>query len=118
VPSREFYDYEAKYVDARSRLEIPASLDDRTMREVQRQAVLAFEAIDGSGLARVDFLLSRTSGELYVNEINTLPGFTTISMYSKLWAASGVDYPTLVERLIALAIARHQDKQQLKTTAF
>jgi D-alanine-D-alanine ligase len=118
VPSREFYDYEAKYVDARSRLEIPASLDEPTMREVQRQAVLAFEAIDGSGLARVDFLLSRTSGELYVNEINTLPGFTTISMYSKLWAATGVDYPTLVERLIALAIARHHDKQQLKTTAF
>ena len=118
VPSREFYDYEAKYVDARSRLEIPASLDEPTMREVQRQAVLAFAAIDGSGLARVDFLLNRTSGELYVNEINTLPGFTTISMYSKLWAATGVDYPTLVERLIALAIARHHDKQQLKTTAF
>jgi D-alanine-D-alanine ligase len=118
VPSREFYDYEAKYVDARSRLEIPAVLDAVTLRAVQVQAVRAFGAIDGSGLARVDFLLSRTTGELFVNEINTLPGFTTISMYSKLWGASGVDYPTLVERLIALALARHHDKQQLRTSAF
>lgn len=118
VTSREFYDYEAKYVDARSRLEIPAALDDAVMLDVQRQAVLAFEAIDGSGLARVDFLLSRSTGDLYVSEINTLPGFTTISMFSKLWAASGVDYSTLVERLVALAIARHHDKQQLKTSAF
>ena len=87
-------------------------------REVRQQAVRAFAAIDGSGLARVDFLLSRTTGELFVNEINTLPGFTTISMYSKLWGATGVDYPTLVERLIALALARHHDKQQLRTSAF
>ena len=84
----------------------------------QRQAILAFQAIDGSGLARVDFLLSRTTGELFVNEINTLPGFTTISMYAKLWAASGVDYQSLVERLVALAIARHREKQQLRTSAF
>jgi D-alanine-D-alanine ligase len=118
LPAREFYDYEAKYIDARSRSEIPAALDAETMREVRRQAILAFEAIDGSGLARVDFLLSRSTGELYLNEINTLPGFTTISMYSKLWAASGVDYPTLVERLVTLALARHQDKQQIKTSAF
>jgi len=118
VPSREFYDYEAKYIDGRSRVEIPAALDDQTAREIQRLAVAAFEAIDGSGLARVDFLLSRSTGELFVNEINTLPGFTTISMYSKLWAASGVDYGTLVERLVALAIARHQEKQELKTSAF
>ena len=86
--------------------------------EVARQAILAFQAIDGSGLARVDFLLSRSTGELFLNEINTLPGFTTISMYAKLWAASGVDYPSLVERLVALAIARHHEKQQLKTSAF
>jgi D-alanine-D-alanine ligase len=118
VPSREFYDYEAKYIDGRSRVEIPAALDDKTARDIQRLAIAAFEAIDGSGLARVDFLLSRSTGELFVNEINTLPGFTTISMYSKLWAASGVDYGTLVERLVALAIARHQEKQELKTTAF
>ena len=118
VPSREFYDYEAKYLDNRSRLEIPAVLDESLAREVRRQSIVAFEAIDGAGLARVDFLLSRSTGELFVNEINTLPGFTTISMYAKLWHASGVDYPTLVERLVALAIARHSEKQELKTSAF
>ena len=118
VPAREFYDYEAKYLDNRSRLEIPAQLDESLTREVRRQSIVAFEAIDGSGLARVDFLLSRSTGELFANEINTLPGFTTISMYSKLWHATGVDYPTLVERLVALAIARHSEKQELKTSAF
>jgi D-alanine-D-alanine ligase len=117
VPSREFYDYEAKYIDSGSRLEIPAQLDPAVAREVRRQAIVAFEAIDGTGLARVDFLLSRSSGELYVNEINSLPGFTTISMFSKLWQASGLDYPALVDRLIALAIERHADKQQSKTSA-
>jgi D-alanine-D-alanine ligase len=111
MPSREFYDYEAKYLDNTSRLEIPARLDERTADDVRRQAIEAFRAIDGAGLARVDFLLNRDTGELFVNEINTMPGFTTISMYSKLWAASGVDYPTLVDRLIQLAIERRQDKQ-------
>jgi D-alanine-D-alanine ligase len=111
MPSREFYDYEAKYLDNTSRLEIPARLDERTADDVRRQAIEAFRAIDGAGLARVDFLLNRDTGELFVNEINTMPGFTTISMYSKLWAASGVDYPTLVHRLIQLAIERRQDKQ-------
>ena len=81
------------------------------MREIQQQAVRAFRAIDGAGLARVDFLLNRATGELFVNEINTMPGFTTISMYSKLWLASGKDYPVLVDRLIALAMERHADKQ-------
>ena len=89
--------------------------DDRARCSGRRS--LAFEAIDGSGLARVDFLLSRTTGDLFLNEINTMPGFTTISMYSKLWAASGVDYPTLVDRLVALAIARQHDKQQLQARA-
>jgi D-alanine-D-alanine ligase len=111
LPSREFYDYEAKYIDTGSRLEIPAVLDEAMMREVQQQAVRAFRAIDGAGLARVDFLLNRESGELFLNEINTMPGFTTISMYSKLWHASGKDYPVLVDRLIALALERHADKQ-------
>jgi D-alanine-D-alanine ligase len=87
-------------------------------REVRRQAVLAFQAIDGAGLARVDFLLSRQTNTLFINEINTMPGFTTISMYSKLWAASAVDYPTLVDRLIVLALERHAEKQQLRTSAF
>jgi D-alanine-D-alanine ligase len=109
LPSREFYDYEAKYIDTGSRLEIPAVLDEAMMREVQQQAVRAFRAIDGAGLARVDFLLNRESGELFLNEINTMPGFTT--MYSKLWHASGKDYPVLVDRLIALALERHADKQ-------
>ena len=100
---------------ARSRLEIPAALDAGiARRRSQRQAIVAFEAIDGAGLARVDFLLSRSTGDLFVNEINTLPGFTTISMYAKLWAASGVDYAALVDRLIALAIERHTAKQQLQ----
>ncbi len=111
IPSREFYDYEAKYIDGMSRLEIPAQLAPAIAEDVRRMAIDAFLAIDGAGLARVDFLLSRTSGELFVNEINTMPGFTTISMYSKLWAASGVDYPTLVDRLITLAVERHRERQ-------
>ncbi|MEZ5319765.1 MAG: D-alanine--D-alanine ligase family protein [Vicinamibacterales bacterium] len=116
VPSREFYDYEAKYLDAGSRLEIPAALDADVTAAIQQQAVAAFHAIEGSGLARVDFLLNGGTGELFVNEINTLPGFTTISMFSKLWAASGVDYPTLVDRLVTLALDRHARKQDLKTS--
>ena len=118
VPSREFYDYEAKYLDAGSRLTIPAALDAATTNEIRRQALRAFAAIDGAGLARVDFLLDRVSGELFVNEINTMPGFTTISMFSKMWAASGVDYPTLVDRLIALAMERHEEKLELRTSVF
>src|SRR4030095_12073315 len=110
VPSREFYDYEAKYIDSGSRTGIPAELDAKATEEVRRLAVRAFQAIDGAGLARVDFLLNRSTGALYLNEINTMPGFTTISMFSKMWAASGVDYPTLVNRLISLAIERHSVK--------
>jgi len=85
--------------------------------DVKRLAIEAFKAIDCSGMARVDFLLSKETGRLYVNEINTIPGFTTISMYSQLWAASGVDYPALLDRLIKLAIERHAEKQRLKTSA-
>jgi D-alanine-D-alanine ligase len=116
VPSREFYDYEAKYLDESSTTVIPADLPPTTAAEVQRLAVAAFTAIDAAGLSRVDFLLSRTTGTLYVNEINTLPGFTTISMFAKLWEASGVSYPALVDRLIALALERHGDKQRLRTS--
>jgi D-alanine-D-alanine ligase len=116
IPSREFYDYESKYVDDGSQVVIPADLPEVTAAHVRRLAVEAFAAIDAAGMARVDFLLSRRSGELYVNEINTIPGFTTISMYAKLWAASGVDYPTLLDRLIALAQERHAEKQQLRTS--
>ncbi len=116
LPSREFYDYEAKYLDTGSRTEVPASLTDDEASMIRRQAVEAFRAIDGAGLARVDFLLSRRTGTLFVNEINTMPGFTTISMFAKLWAASGVDYGALVDRLIALARERHRDRQQLRTS--
>ena len=118
VSSREFYDYGAKYLDGHSRLEIPAALEAAQGDEVRRYAAKAFAAIDGSGLARVDFLLNRSSGELFVSEINTLPGFTTISMFAKLWAASGVDYGALVDRLITLAIERHAEKQALRTRLF
>ena len=118
VSSREFYDYEAKYLDGASRLIIPASLEPDIEAEVRRQAIQAFRAIEGAGLARVDFLLSQSTGELFANEINTLPGFTTISMYSKLWAASNVDLATLVDKLISLALDRHAEKQHLRVTAF
>ncbi len=118
VSSREFYDYEAKYLDGASRLIIPAPLDREMEAEVRRQALQAFRAIEGAGLARVDFLLSRSTGELFTNEINTLPGFTTISMYSKLWAASNVDLATVVDKLISLALDRHAEKQHLRVSAF
>ena len=116
VPSREFYDYQAKYIDDDSKLLIPAPLTDRQAQEARRLAIAAFKAIDGAGMARVDFLLSAESGVLYVNELNTIPGFTTIGMYSKLWAASGLSFPALLDRLIALALERHADKQQLRTS--
>jgi D-alanine-D-alanine ligase len=117
IPSREFYDYEAKYLDEGSKSVIPADLPAATVADVRRLSVEAFRAIDAAGLARVDFLLSRDTGAIFVNEINTMPGFTTISMYSKMWEASGTAYPALVDRLIQLAIERHADKQKLKTSA-
>jgi D-alanine-D-alanine ligase len=116
VPAREFYDYEAKYLDEASRSIIPADLTATQVAEVQRLAVAAFSAIDGAGLSRVDFLLSRGTGTLFVNEINTMPGFTAISMYSKLWEASGIGYAALVDRLIQLALSRHTEKQRLRTS--
>jgi D-alanine-D-alanine ligase len=117
LPSREFYDYEAKYLDEGSKTVIPADLPPATVAKVQRLAVEAFRAIDGAGLARVDFLMDGESGTIYLNEINTLPGFTNISMYSKMWEASGVPYRELVDRLIQLALARHSEKQGLRTSA-
>jgi D-alanine-D-alanine ligase len=116
IPSREFYDYEAKYLDAGSKLLIPAPLSPEAANEVRRIAIAAFLAVDAAGMARVDFLLSGQDGRLYLNEINTIPGFTTISMFAKLWAASGVDYPALVDRLIALAFERHAEKQSRRTS--
>ena len=116
IPSREFYDYEAKYIDDASQTVIPAQLTDGQVAEVRRMSIEAFKAVDGSGMARVDFLLSRDTGDIFVNEVNTIPGFTTISMYPKMWEASGLPYPKLLDRLIELAIERHGEKQRLRTS--
>ena len=116
IPSREFYDYESKYLDEGSKTVIPADLPRAIADQVRTLSIDAFKAIDGAGMSRVDFLLERDTGKLYVNEVNTIPGFTTISMFAKLWAASGVDYPALLDRLIALALERHAEKQQLRTS--
>ena len=115
IPSREFYDYNAKYVDDNSRLLIPAPLSESQGKEAQRLAITAFNVLACSGMARVDLFLDRTDGKFYVNEINTLPGFTSISMYPKLWDASGIPYPQLIDKLITLAIERHAEKNKLRT---
>jgi D-alanine-D-alanine ligase len=112
VPSTEFYDYNAKYLDEGSRLIIPAKLSKAETKEVRRLATAAFKAVDCAGLARVDFLMEPRSRKIYLNEINTMPGFTAISMYPKLWAASGVSYSDLIERLIQLGLERHGEKQK------
>jgi D-alanine-D-alanine ligase len=112
VPSKEFYDYDAKYLDEGSELIIPAKLTKAEMKRVQQLAVAAFKAVDCSGLARVDFLMDPKTRKIYLNEINTMPGFTAISMYPKLWAATGISYSELIERLIQLGIERHQDKKK------
>jgi len=116
IPAGEFYDYQAKYVSDDSRTVIPAAIDEARAAEVRALAIAAFKAIDGAGMARVDFLLAGDSQVLYLNEVNTIPGFTTISMYSKMWDASGLPYARLLDRLIALAIERHAEKQQLRTS--
>jgi len=112
VPSAEFYDYSAKYLDEGSQLIIPAKLTKAETRKVQELAIGAFRAVDCSGLGRVDFLMDPKSRKIYLNEINTMPGFTSISMYPKLWAASGVPYPELIESLIQLGIERHEEKKR------
>lgn len=115
-PGHEFYDYDAKYVDDSSQLLIPARISAELSDAVRELALRAFRAIDGTGLARVDFLLDGKRGELYLNEINTMPGFTRISMYPKLWEASGIAYPDLVDRLVQLALERHADRSRNRTT--
>jgi len=112
VPGKEFYDYTAKYLDEGSELVIPAKLSKSETKKVQELAIRAFKAVDCSGLARVDFLMDPKTRKIYVNEINTMPGFTAISMYPKLWAASGVSYPELIERLINLGLERHEEKKK------
>ena len=116
VPVKEFYDYDAKYLDEGSELIIPAKLTKAQTKKVQEMAVQAFQAVDCSGLARVDFLMDPKTGKIYLNEINTMPGFTSISMYPKLWAASGLEYSDLIDRLIQLAIERHEDKKKNQYT--
>ena len=112
VPCKEFYDYNAKYLDEGSELVIPAKLTKTEMKKIQTLAVAAFQAVDCSGLARVDFLMDPKTRKIFVNEINTMPGFTAISMYPKLWASSGVTYPDLITRLIQLGLERHADKKR------
>ncbi len=116
VPSADFYDYSAKYLDEGSELAIPARITKKQMKDAQQMAIRAFQAVDCSGLARVDFLMEpgtgKKTGKIYVNEINTMPGFTSISMYPKLWAASGMGYPELIDRLIQLARERHEEKKK------
>jgi D-alanine-D-alanine ligase len=116
VPSREFYDYESKYLDEGSKPLIPAPISDTQLTEVRRMAIAAYRAVDCAGMARVDFLMNGETGALYLNEVNTIPGFTTISMYPKLWEATNLPYPELIDRLIQLALDRHAEKQQLRTS--
>ena len=112
VPGKEFYDYTAKYLDEGSQLIIPAKLTKAETKKVQELAVKAFRAVDCSGLARVDFLMDPKTRKIFLNEINTMPGFTSISMYPKLWAASGLAYAELIDRLIQLGLERHADKKK------
>ncbi len=111
IPGAEFYDYTTKYIDDRSQLIVPAELPELVSAEIQRMSVNAFRAIDCAGLGRADFLMT-SSGDIFLNEINTMPGFTPISMYPRLWQASGIAYPALIDELIQLALARHHETQQ------
>ena len=116
VPIKEFYDYEAKYIDAGSELILPAKISKSLQKEIQEMAIRGFQAVDCSGLARVDFLMDPKSEKLYINEVNTMPGFTSISMYPKLWGATGIPYPELIDRLIQLGLERHAEKKKSRFT--
>jgi len=116
VSSNEFYDYDAKYVDGKSEAIIPARLPKSVIRKIQELAVRGYKTIDCAGMARVDFLVEKHSNRIYLNEINTIPGFTSISMYPKLWEASGISYTKLLDKLIDLALERHRQKSALKTS--
>ena len=115
VPSKEFYDYEDKYILGKAKLIIPAPLSEKPSDTIRRLAVKAFKAIDCAGMARVDFLLEKKTNKIFIDEVNTIPGFTSISMYPKLWEATGVKYSELIDQLIKLALERYNDKQQNKT---
>jgi D-alanine-D-alanine ligase len=114
VPHREFYDYAAKYLEQGTQLVIPAKLSKKQVATFQEYAVRAFRAIDGTGMSRCDFFLERRTNRIYINELNTIPGFTSISMYPKLWEASGLPYPQLIDRLIELALELHAEKARTK----
>jgi len=113
-PAGEFYDYDSKYIDKETQLIVPADLPDGVSRKVQEIALRAFKAVDAAGMARVDFFVSKKENKIYLSEINTIPGFTSVSMYPRLWEASGISYPDLIDQLIQLALERHQDKKQNK----
>jgi len=116
VASNEFYDYNAKYIDNQSRIDIPAHISPALSEQIRRYAIQAFQALDLNGLARIDFFIDKDTEQVYINEVNTLPGFTKISMYPKLWAASGIPYDELLDRLIELGIERYEDRQRNRTT--
>ncbi len=113
-PAGEFYDYDSKYIDEGTQLIIPAELPDDVSKKVQEIALSAFKSVDAVGMARVDFFISKKENKIYLNEINTIPGFTSVSMYPRLWVASGMPYPELIDRLIQLALEKYQDKNQNK----
>ncbi len=114
LPSKEFYDYEDKYLLDKARTIIPPNLPEETITEVKRLAVECFKAVECSGMGRVDFLVEKATGKVYINEINTIPGFTSISMYPKMWEHAGVPFASLVEKLIDLALERHAQRQSLR----
>jgi D-alanine-D-alanine ligase len=116
IPSNEYYDYDAKYVDGKSSAVIPAKLPAAVTKEIRKLAIAAYTAMDCAGMARVDFFVTKDRAKVYLNEVNTIPGFTAISMYPKLWEASGIAFPALLDRLIALAVERHREMTSRKTS--
>ncbi|MEJ8552835.1 D-alanine--D-alanine ligase [Tepidibacter sp. Z1-5] len=110
IPAKEFYDYEAKYLNESSKLIIPAKIEENISEQIREMAIKAFKSIDGCGLSRVDFFVEKRTNNIYINEINTMPGFTNISMYPKLWESTGISYDKLIDELINLAIKRHEEK--------
>ncbi len=115
IPRREFYDYEAKYHDDATQLIVPADLPAGKVAEIQALAVRAFTVLDCAGMARADFFVDRVTGQVYINELNTIPGFTAVSMYPRMWAASGLPFPDLLDRVIQLAFDRHHDRGRMST---
>jgi D-alanine-D-alanine ligase len=116
IPGADFYDYKDKYFDGQSASRIPADIPAELAQEIRRQAIVAFKAIDGAGMARCDFFLEKGTNRILINEVNTIPGFTRISMYPKLWEATGISYGDLCDRLVGLALERHADKDRNATS--